>query len=82
MGALNSAFFLCYVLSFKKERSNQKTYFDKVDKSAQKSRGRPILDPIDHFRVPWRPFWNFEFLIEGVIESKTYCAKLTLVAKN
>ena len=27
-------------------------------------------DPVSHFGAPWRPFWIFEVLIEGMIESK------------
>ena len=29
-----------------------------------------IPDPVDHFEAPWWPFWIFEVLIEGMIESK------------
>ena len=27
-------------------------------------------DPVGHFEAPWWPFWIFEVLIEGMIESK------------
>ena len=27
-------------------------------------------DPFGHFEAPWWPFWIFEVLIEGMIESK------------
>ena len=30
----------------------------------------PFPDPIGHFVAPWRPFWIFEVLKEGMIESK------------
>ena len=30
----------------------------------------PFPDPVGHFGAPWRPFWIFEVLIEGMIESK------------
>ena len=30
----------------------------------------PFPDPIGHLGAPWRPFWIFEVLIEGMIESK------------
>ena len=30
----------------------------------------PSPDPIGHFGTPWRPFWIFETVIEGMIESK------------
>ena len=33
-------------------------------------------DPVCHFEVPLWPFWIFEVLIEGMIESKTYFAKV------
>ena len=33
-------------------------------------------DPVGHFGAPWWPFWIFEFLEEGMIESKTYLAKV------
>ena len=35
-----------------------------------------INDPVSHFGAPWRPFWIFEILIEGMIESKTYLEEI------
>ena len=35
-----------------------------------------FLDPIGNFGGHWRPFWIFEVLIEGMIESKSYFAKV------
>ena len=32
-------------------------------------------DPIGHFWAPWRPFWIFEVLVEGIIESKNLFSK-------
>ena len=29
-----------------------------------------FLDNVGHFEAPWWPFWIFEVLIEGVMESK------------
>ena len=29
-----------------------------------------LQDLVGHFGAPWRPFWIFEVLIEGMIESK------------
>ena len=31
---------------------------------------RAFPDPVGHFRGPWRPFWIFEALLEGMIKSK------------
>ena len=45
----------------------------KVDGSVQKPRGTPVHpfpDPVGHFVTPWWPFWIFEVLTEGMIESK------------
>ena len=28
----------------------------------------PFPDPVGHFGAPWRPFWIFEVLIEGMVE--------------
>ena len=36
----------------------------------------PFPDAIGYFGAPWQPFWIFEVLIEGMIESKTYLAKV------
>ena len=33
------------------------------------------LDPVGHFEAPWWPFWIFEVLIEGMIESKNLFSK-------
>ena len=33
-------------------------------------------DPVGHFGAPWWPFLIFEVLIEGVLGSKTYLAKV------
>ena len=30
----------------------------------------PFPDPIGHFGAPWRPFWIFQDLLEGMMESK------------
>ena len=30
----------------------------------------PFPDPVGHFEAPWWPFWIFEVLIEGMVESK------------
>ena len=30
----------------------------------------PFPVPVGHFGAPWRPFWIFEFLIDGIIKSK------------
>ena len=30
----------------------------------------PFPDPVSHFEAPLWPFWIFEVLIEGMIESK------------
>ena len=35
-------------------------------------------DPVCHFGVLWRPFWIFEVLIEGMIESKYFFFKRCL----
>ena len=32
-------------------------------------------DSVGHFGAPWRPFWNFKVLIEGMIESKNLLCK-------
>ena len=32
-------------------------------------------DPVGHFEAPWWPFWIFEVLIEGMIESKNLFCK-------
>ena len=32
-------------------------------------------DFVGHFGAPWRPFWIFEVLIEGMIESKNLFGK-------
>ena len=54
--------FLCRLLC-----SDQKTYFAKVDGSAQNSRNKQLSRPPSHFEAPWCPFWGFEVLIEGMI---------------
>ena len=36
----------------------------------------PFPDPVGHFGAPWWPFWIFEVLKEGMMESKTYLAKV------
>ena len=41
-----------------------------IDGSAQNPGVNPFPDPVSHFGAPWRPFWIFEVLIEGMIESK------------
>ena len=30
----------------------------------------PFPDSVCHFGAPWQPFWIFEILIEGLMESK------------
>ena len=35
----------------------------------------PFPDPVGHFGAPWRPFWIFEVLIEGMMESKKLFSK-------
>ena len=30
----------------------------------------PFPDPVGHFGAPWQPFWIFEVLLEGMMESK------------
>ena len=32
----------------------------------------PFPDPVGHFGAPWRPFWIFEVLVEGMIGDLTY----------
>ena len=32
-------------------------------------------DPVGHFGAPWRPFWIFQVLIEGVLGSKNLFSK-------
>ena len=36
----------------------------------------PVTDPPIHFESPYRPFWIFEVLIEGTIESKLHFDKV------
>ena len=54
---------------------DQKTYLMKVDGSAQKLRGSPPFK--GHFGTTIWPFWIFEILIKGMIESKNlFCESL------
>ena len=39
----------------------------------------PFPDPVGHFGAPWRPFWIFEVLKEGMIESKNIFGTARLV---
>ena len=47
----------------------------------------PFPDPVGLFGAPWRPFWIFEVLIDGMIELKNLFSKncfflgLSLIAK-
>ena len=56
----------CIIFS-QKECSKPKTYFVKVEGHAEKPRWA--------FWGLWQPFWIFEVLIEGLIESKTLFSK-------
>ena len=54
----------------KKECLNQKTDFVKVVWGYNNLWYDLLPDPIGHFGAPWQPFWIFEVLKEGMIESK------------
>ena len=36
----------------------------------------PFPDPVGHFEAPWWPFWIFEVLIEGMVESKNLFSEI------
>ena len=40
----------------------------KLTGAPQKLGVDPFLDPVSHFGAPWRPFWIFEVLIEGMVK--------------
>ena len=66
------SFFLLSVFFFSHRRSARlkKTYFAKVDGSAQKPGGRLLSRLRQPFWGPWQPFWIFEAIIEGMVETK------------
>ena len=58
------------------ECSDQRTYFAKVDGSAQKPRGTPLSRARWPFWGPWWPFWIIEVLIEAggeVLQAVSEC---------
>ena len=70
----------------KKEKEKNKKKKQKTKNEKQKTKNEapndieldPFPDPVSHFGAPWRPFWIFQFLIEGVLGSKNLFSKSCL----
>ena len=54
-----------------------KKLFHKSGRECPKTYGYPFTDIVVHFWPPWLPFWIFEVLIEGSIESKNLFGPLS-----
>ena len=66
------------VTTFSQRRSARIKFFAFLQKlmGVPKNLGvHPFPDPIGHFGASWQPFWMFEVLIEGMIESKNLFSK-------
>ena len=78
----NKNYILCFfpVVYFSLRRSARiKTLIQRKLTEALKKLGvNPFPDPVGHFWTPWRAFWIFEVLIEGMIKSKNLFSKSCL----
>ena len=64
-------------VAVKTKCADKRSYLLKVDGKANKSKGRPLFRP--HWKCgPLWPFWIFEVLIEGIIESNAYLMKVDI----
>ena len=65
-------YFLFSVTTFSHRRSVwiKKLFLRKLTRVPKNLGVHAVSDPVGHFGAPWRPFWIFEVLEEGMIESK------------
>ena len=67
----NDIFFLSFFyFSHRRSARIKKLIWRKLTGAPQNLGVDPFPDPVGHFGAPWRPFWIFEVLIEGMIKSK------------
>ena len=63
-------FFSVVHFSHRRSARIKKLIYRKLTGAPQNLGVDPYPVPVGHFGAPWRPFWIFEVLIEGMIESK------------
>ena len=63
-------FFSVATFSYRRSARIQKLIWQKWLEMANNLGLDPFPEPVGHFGAPWRPFWIFEVLIEGMMESK------------